>query len=98
VQKSPADPDFYGGMFPMASKPITHADIRRMFGPVDDHRVLEIIGLNPSWKEMEVTMAYLADMTDIMGEERQPLTGRAADIYDIVSRDETFEIEESDQI
>lgn len=82
----------------MDSKPITHADIRRMFGPVDDHRVLEIMGLKPSLKEMEVTMAYLADMTDIMGEERQPLTGCAAEIYDIVTRDETFEPEDPDQI
>jgi hypothetical protein len=98
VQKSPAELGFYGGMFQMASKPVTHADIRRMFGPVDDHRVLEIMGLNPSWKEMEVTMAYLADMTDIMGEERLPLTGCAAEIYDIVTRDETFGIEELDQI
>jgi hypothetical protein len=56
------------------------------------------MGLNPSWKEMEVTMAYLADMTDIMGEERLPLTGCAAEIYDIVTRDETFGIEELDQI
>jgi len=82
----------------MASKPVTHEDILRMFGPVDDHRAVEILGLNPSWKELEVTMAYLADMSDVMGEERQPLTGCAAEIYDIVTRDETFEIEEPDRV
>ena len=79
----------------MASKSITRTDIQRMFGPIDDHRVLEIMGLNPSRKELEVTMAYLADMTDIMGEERQPLSGCAADIYDIVTREEAFELEEA---
>jgi hypothetical protein len=88
-------PRFYGGKFLMASKPITRPDILRMFGPIDDHRALEILGLNPSWEEMEVTMAYLADMSDIMGEERQPLSGCAAEIYDIVTRDESFEEEEA---
>jgi len=82
----------------MASKSITHADIRRMFGSIDDHRALEILGLNPSREELEVTMAYLADMSDVMGEERQPLTGCAADIYDIVTRDETFEFDEVGRI
>ncbi|MCJ7814448.1 MAG: hypothetical protein MUP31_00205 [Xanthomonadales bacterium] len=56
------------------------------------------MGLNPSRKELEVAMAYLADMTDIMGEERQPLSGCPAAIYEIVTRDETFEIEESEQV
>jgi len=82
----------------MASKPVTHAEILRMFGPIDDHRAVEIMGLNPSREELEVAMAYLADMTDIMGEERQPLSGRPAAIYEIVTRDETFEIEESEQV
>lgn len=79
----------------MASKPITRPDILRMFGPIDDHRALEVLGLNPSWEEMEVTMAYLADMTDIMGKERQPLSGNSAKIYEIVTRDEFLEAEET---
>jgi hypothetical protein len=65
-----------------------------MFGPVDDHRALEILHLNPSPEELEVAMAYLADMTDVMGEARQPLSGNAGRIYDIVTRDETFPEEE----
>jgi hypothetical protein len=65
-----------------------------MFGTIDDHRALEIIDLDPSPEELEVAMAYLADMTDVMGEERQPLSGNAAEIYEIVTRDETYQEEE----
>jgi hypothetical protein len=79
----------------MADKSPTHADVRRMFGTIDDHKALEILDLNPCHEELEITMAYLADMTDIMGEERQPLSGKAAKIYEIVIRDEFFEEEES---
>lgn len=82
----------------MTNKPLTEIDIRRMFGPVDDHKVLEIMGLNPSSNDLEVAMAYLADMTDIMGENRLPLSGCPARIYEIVIRDETVEIEEAEAL
>ena len=70
---------------------LTRKDITRMFGTIDDHRAVEILDLNPSPADLEVTLAYLADMSDIMCEERQPLTGVASDIYEIVTRDEPFE-------
>ena len=72
-----------------------YADIRRMFGTIDDHKALEILDLDPSPEDLEVTMAYLSDMTDVMGEERQPLSGKAAAIYEIVIRDEFAEEEEA---
>ena len=39
---------------------------------------------------MEITAAYLANMDDVMGEERLELSGTAARIYNIVTRDETL--------
>ena len=66
-------------------------DIRRMFGSIDDHRVLEILEMEPTLKDLEVANAYLADMSDVMGEERNPLDGKAAGIYEIVTRDEPLE-------
>ena len=66
-------------------------DIKRMFGPIDDHRVLEILDLHPTSTDLEVASAYLSDMTDVMGEERQPLTGAAADVFEIVTRDEPLD-------
>ena len=75
----------------------TRKDIQRILGKIDDHRVTEIIDLDPSLEELEVAMAYLADMTDVMGEERQPLSGIAAEIYEIVIRGEPSGEEEFGQ-
>jgi hypothetical protein len=72
----------------------TRADITRIFGPIDDHKVLQIMDLDPALEELEIALAYLENMTDVMAEERQPLAGKAAEIYEIVIRDEFFEEEE----
>lgn len=77
----------------MATLSSTHAEVLRLFGTLDDHKVAQIDELNPSQDELEITAAYLAGMDDIMGKERQPLTGKPAKIYDIVSRDE-FPVED----
>jgi hypothetical protein len=45
--------------------------------------------------ELEIAAAYFAGMTDVMGEERQPLSGNVAKIYEIVSRDEPLLEEEN---
>jgi len=75
----------------MQNKRPNRHDIHRMFGALDDHRALEILDLQPSSSDLEVALAYLAEMSDVMGEERLPLSGTAADIYEIVTRDEPFE-------
>lgn len=75
----------------MATKPLTHSEIIRLFGTIDDHKAAEIIALNPSPAELDVTESYLAGMTDVMGKERIPLTGKSARIFDIIMRDEPFE-------
>jgi hypothetical protein len=72
----------------MASESFTHSEILRLFGEIEDHRAEEIFELNPSTDELEVTAAYVAGLDDVMGKERHPLTGKAAKIYEIVTRDE----------
>ena len=74
----------------MATETSLHAEILRLFGTIDDHRVVEILDLNPTLEDMEITAAYLANMDDVMGEERLELSGTAARIYNIVTRDETL--------
>jgi len=74
----------------METKLSIHAEVLRLFGALDGHKVREIVTLKPSVEELEVTAAYLAGMDDIMGKERRPLTGNAASIYAIVTRDEAF--------
>ena len=80
----------------MANLQATHSDIEHLFGPINDHLAREILQLDPSIGELEIAAAYFAGMTDVMGEQRAPLSGNAARIYDIVSRDDSV-LEEDDR-
>jgi hypothetical protein len=71
-----------------AERSETYEKIVHLFGPIDSHRILEILELDPSPAELEVAASYFAGMTDVMGEERQPLAGNSANIYEIIIRDE----------
>lgn len=75
----------------MASATSQRTDIQHLFGPIEDHLTQEILDLDPTIAELEVAAAYAAGMTDVMGEERTPLAGNAARIYEIVSRVEALE-------
>lgn len=68
----------------------TREDLVHYLGPLDDHKVLEILSLMPSWNELEIVSAFLAGATDVMGKERKQLTGNAAVIHEIVTRDEAY--------
>ena len=81
----------------MANPQATHSDIEHLFGPINDHLAREILELDPSLGELEIAAAYFAGLTDVMGEQRAPLSGNAALIYDIVSRDETALGDEDDR-
>jgi len=78
----------------MATATSTHSDIQHLFGPIEDHLAREILDLDPTLAELEVAAAYFAGMTDVMGEERTPLSGNAALIYEIVRREEELAEEE----
>lgn len=68
-----------------------HDDLIRLLGPMDDHKAVEIMALGPTWEELEVVAAYLAGESDVMGEERLPLSGNAGRIHEIVTRDELYD-------
>lgn len=74
----------------MATGTSTYSDIVHLFGPIQDHLAREILDLQPTPAELEIVAAYYAGLTDVMGEERVPLTGKAARIYEIVGRDEVL--------
>jgi hypothetical protein len=74
----------------MVTERSTHSDIVHLFGPMEDHLAREILDLQPTLAELEVVAAYCAGLTDVLGEERVPLAGNAARIYEIVSRDEVL--------
>lgn len=78
----------------MVTETCSYADIDHLFGPLSDHLSKEIMELQPSPAEMEVAAAWIAGMTDVLGEARTPLTGKAARICEIVSRDDLLEEDE----
>ena len=78
----------------MKTATCSYADIAHLFGPLEDHLSKEIMDLEPSLAELEVAAAYMAGLTDVTGEARTPLTGKAARVYEIASRDDLLEEEE----
>ena len=76
-----------------ADKPaakLGHDDVRRICGDVVDSTVEAIIETGATLEELEEAIAWASGEDDVMGEERKPLTGRAAEVYDILAADEEF--------
>jgi hypothetical protein len=71
----------------------TRDDIIHLLGDVSDHKVVEVLETGATLEQLEEAAAWLAGESDIMGEERLPLSGAAAKVYDIIARDELPERE-----
>jgi hypothetical protein len=70
----------------------TSDEVRRVFGDISDHMVTEILATGATRSDLQVVAAYRAQETDVMGELERPLTGRAAQVHDILrSVDEIWE-------
>lgn len=71
---------------------ITHDEVKRLFGDINDHMIVEIENSGATMVELEEVAAHLAQETDVMGELERPLTGRALQIYNLLRRaDEAWE-------
>ena len=72
----------------MTKMPIPSEEVKRLFGDIDAHNMVEIIESGATMIELEEVAAHLADETDVMGELERPLTGRALRIFQLLRRDE----------
>ena len=72
----------------MNTKMPTRDDVIHLLGDVSDHKVVEILETGATLEQLEEAAAWLAGESDVMGEERLPLAGAAAKVYDIIARDE----------
>ncbi|MDX1779878.1 MAG: hypothetical protein R3256_01035 [Thalassovita sp.] len=71
---------------------ITHDEVKRLFGDINDHMIVEIMNSGATASELNEVVAHLAQETDVMGELERPLTGRALQIYNLLRRaDEAWE-------
>ncbi len=74
----------------MSTQQITRDDIIHLFGEVNDHRVVEILETDANLEDLEEAATWLADESDVMGEARIPLTGRAGQVHEILARDKDW--------
>lgn len=64
---------------------LSQAEIRRLCGDLTDERVAEMIATGATVEDLEIALAWSAGESDVMGEERKPLSGRSAQIYELLT-------------
>ena len=67
---------------------LTDDEVRRIFGDISDHMIVEILSSDATVSDLQEVAAHLAQETDVMGELERPLTGTALRIYNMLQRDE----------
>ncbi|MDP6707871.1 MAG: hypothetical protein QF893_16115 [Alphaproteobacteria bacterium] len=67
---------------------LTHDEITRVLGPIDDAKASAILAVGASLQDLEEAAQWVAGESDVMGELERPLTGVAAEVYDILTADE----------
>jgi hypothetical protein len=73
------------------SRPVLTADeVRHFAGSVTDHTVVEILEAQPNVEELESAVLYAQGQGDVAERAGQELEGTAARIYDILTRDELY--------
>ena len=63
---------------------LTHEDVRRLCGDVTDDRAARMLATGATVRDLEVALAWSAGESDVMGDERTPLSGRAAELYELL--------------
>jgi hypothetical protein len=77
---------------PSERTPATQEDIRSILGDLDDATTIEILGLSPSVSDLEEALMWSSGSGgDVLGTKGRPLTGIAAQVFDILARGEQEE-------
>ena len=69
---------------------VTAEDIRRVFGSIDEAKVLAILALRPTIRDVEEASLWLAGDSDVFG-AGQPLQALAGEIVAVLTADEEEE-------
>ncbi len=77
----------------MAKPRITRDGVAALFGELTDQQMFDILDSGASQEDLEMAAAYIAQEDDATG-ARAPLVGAAAEVYEIVARDEEHPEEE----
>ena len=71
-----------------ARRPLTRDDVVRACGELSDRRVAAILATRASQEELLEAVAWAEGESDVMGEARKPLAGRAAAVHEILATDD----------
>ncbi len=69
---------------------VTHDMVVGLVGEIGNARLAAILAARPTLEDLEEAVAWAAGESDVMGEERLPLSGVAAQVYDILTADEDY--------
>ena len=72
---------------------LTQAEIVGVCGDILDWKITAIIDSGASLAELEAACAWAAGADEVLGEEREPLSGTTADVYEILLANEQFDDE-----
>jgi hypothetical protein len=76
------------------SPPLTAVQVRQAAGAVNDATVAAILKCAPSLEELEVAACHLRGEGSEVDRLGHPLTGKVAQLYDILSADAVYTEEE----
>jgi hypothetical protein len=70
---------------------LSHADVAGVCGDILDWKIKAIIESGATLSELEAASAWASGADEVLGEEREPLTGATASVYEILTADEEFD-------
>jgi hypothetical protein len=70
--------------------PVTASDVRHVVGPVTDDTISAILKAEPSMEELEVAASYLRGEGSEVDRTGHPMSGKVAQVYDILSADALY--------
>jgi hypothetical protein len=76
---------------PNSKQAVTHDMVVHLVGEIGNARIAAILAIGPTLEEIEEAVAWAAGESDVMGEERLPLSGVAAQVYDLLTADEDYD-------
>jgi hypothetical protein len=74
-----------------ANAPLSRDEVVGVCGDLLDWKVKAIIETGAGLPELEAARAWVEGADEVLGEEREPLTGITAAVYDILIAGEEFE-------
>lgn len=78
----------------ITARKLTHELIVGITGETSDAKVAAILATRASVEDLEEAVAWASGESDVMGEERLPLSGLASAVYDILTADEAYQDDE----